>query len=365
VIRDAMLDPEAIDRARILIVDDQPANVELLEKLLTKVGYRFLRGTTDPRTVPKLFVEFCPDLVLLDLHMPQVDGFGVMEQLAALIPDGVFLPILVLTADVNDGVRRRALAGGAHDFLIKPFDATEVWLRIANLLRTRYLYLQLAQQNDSLEARVRQRTEELEASRLEILQRLSLAADYRDDDTGDHTRRVGETSARIALALDLSTENVELIRQAAPLHDIGKLGVSDAILRKPGSLTPEEFDHVKAHTRIGHRILAGTQVPVLRVARDIAQTHHERWDGTGYPDGLRGEGIPIAGRIVAVADVFDALTHQRPYKSAWPLDQAVSEIVNQRGCHFDPEVVDAFMRTLDGAGLIGRPGRRRIGLSGL
>jgi putative two-component system response regulator len=337
------LDNEAVERARILIVDDQPANVALLERLLGKVGYRHLRSTTDPRTVLAHFADFSPDLVLLDLHMPDVDGFAVMEQLGALIPENAYLPILVLTADINDDVRRRALAGGAHDFLIKPFDATEVWLRIANLLRTRFLHLQLATHNELLEERVRQRTQQLDEARLEILQRLSLAAEYRDDQTGQHTKRVGDTAADIASALGLPPTTVELVRLAAPLHDIGKLGVADAILRKPGALTPEEFEHVKTHTRIGQQILAGTEVPVLRLAREIAQTHHERWDGTGYPDRRKGQAIPMSGRIVAVADVFDALIHVRPYKSAWPLDQAITEIIDQRGRHFDPDVVDAFL----------------------
>jgi len=340
------LDPGSTARARILVVDDQPANLELIDKLLAKVGYRHVVCTRDPRQVASLYTESHPDLVLVDLHMPEMDGFAVMASLAALVPSGEYLPVLVLTADISEDVRSRALAGGAHDFLTKPIDATEMWLRIANLLRTRFLHLALAQQNELLEARVRERTAQLEQARVEILERLSLAAEYRDDTTGQHTRRVGDTSAEIAGALDLGAERVELIRQAAPLHDIGKLGVADGILRKPGALTPEEFAHVKSHTVIGQRILANTEIPVLRLAQEIAHSHHERWDGTGYPDGRSREEIPLAGRIVAVADVYDALTHDRPYKSAWPQDLAVSEIVCRRGRHFDPEVVDAFLRTL-------------------
>jgi putative two-component system response regulator len=342
----AGVDP-TVAGARILIVDDQVANVDLLWALLSKAVYRHLYSVTDSRTVTAVFREFEPDLVLLDLHMPDPDGFMVMDLLRPLVPAGTYLPILVLTADMNDGVRRRALAGGAHDFLLKPFDATEVWLRIANLLRTRFLHLQLADQNRILEDRVRQRTAELEEAHVEILQRLSLAAEYRDDATGEHIRRVGDTSAELARALGHSAEGIELIRQAAPLHDVGKLGVSDTILHKPGALTPEEFAHVKVHTVIGDKILAGTRVPVLCLAREIANTHHERWDGTGYPDGLRGADIPISGRIVAVADVFDALAHDRPYKSAWPIERAVDEIINQRGRHFDPELVDAFIQVIE------------------
>jgi putative two-component system response regulator len=342
------LDTPQIRQSRLLIVDDTPANVVLLEKLLATAGYDSVQATTDPRTALALYAAFAPDLILLDLHMPELDGFAVMAQLKAVIPPEEYLPIIVLTADINEEARRRALAGGAHDFLTKPFDTVEVSLRITNLLRTRFLHLELARHNQFLEQRVRERTQQLDAARLEILQRLSLAAEYRDDDTGEHTRRVGATAAHIASELGLAGERIELIRQAAPLHDIGKLGVSDAILRKPGKLTPEEFAHVKRHARIGHHILDGTQAPVLLLARDIARTHHERWDGTGYPDGRAGTDIPQAGRIVAVADVYDALIHDRPYKTAWPLDKAVDEIVSQRGRHFDPDVVDAFLRTIEG-----------------
>ena len=206
--------------------------------------------------------------------------------------------------------------------------------------------MELARHNDVLEERVRERTPELEAARLEVLRCLSLAAEYRDDNTGEHIRRVGEIAAAIARALDWPVERIELIGQAAPLHDVGKLGISDVILRKPGKLTPDEFAHIKTHTLIGPQILAGTHIPVLRLATEIARTHHEKWDGTGYPDGRKADRHPGLGRIVAVADVFDALTHVRPYKSAWPVETAIDEIIAERGRHFDPEVVDAFLRTL-------------------
>jgi putative two-component system response regulator len=340
------LDPDVLAQARILIVDDHPANVALLEALLTKAGYQKVSGTTDARSVTALYREFEPDLILLDLHMPDLDGFEVMEQLAGIIPRGSYVPILVLTADINDEVRRRALAAGAQDFLSKPFDVGEVQLRIANLLRTRFLHTALARNNDVLEERVRQRTAQLEAARLEVLRCLSVAAEYRDDNTGEHIRRVGETAAAIARTLGWPVDRVELIGQAAPLHDLGKLGISDSILHKPDKLTPDEFEHIKTHTLIGPQILADTHIPVLRLASEIARTHHEKWDGSGYPDGRSGLDIPVSGRIVAVADVFDALTHVRPYKSAWPVELAINEIIAQRGRHFDPEVVDAFMRTL-------------------
>jgi putative two-component system response regulator len=333
--------------ARILIVDDEPANVLLLERILGEAGYPNHTATTDPRQVLTIHTRYHPDLILLDLAMPHLDGLTVMAQLRQVIPAGVFLPILVLTADMTTQAKQQALSGGATDFLLKPFDPTEVLLRIGNLLQTRQLHLELQSHNQLLEQRVRDRTAQLEAAHHEILQRLALATEYRDDETHQHTLRVGEASALLAAALGLPDEQIQHLRQAAPLHDIGKIGISDVVLLKPAKLTPEEFEHVKTHTLIGGRILADSPVPVLQLGREIALTHHERWDGSGYPYGLNGEHIPLSGRIVTVADVFDALTHDRPYKHAWPVERAVAEITAQRGHQFDPNVVDAFLSLLD------------------
>jgi putative two-component system response regulator len=328
---------------RILIVDDQPANVELLEAILDGAGYKDVLGTTDPREVIRLHHEFEPDLILLDLMMPHMDGFAVMSQLAARIPAGEYLPVLVLTADITSEARARALSAGAKDFLTKPLDHLEVLLRIRNLLETRQLHLQLAAQNRMLDERVRSRTRDLEEARIEILDRLALAAEFRDDDTGQHTLRVGITSARIAECLDEAPSQVELIRRAAPLHDVGKIGIPDAILLKPGKLTPAEWRIMQTHATVGTRILRGSQAPVLQMAEQIALCHHERWDGTGYPTGFGGPDIPLAARIVAVADVYDALTHDRPYKTAWPPMDAIAEIRRQSGIQFDPDIVNAFL----------------------
>lgn len=327
--------------ARILAVDDEPANLRLLEHLLGAVGYRNVRVTTDPRAAVPTVLEWQPDILLLDLAMPGLDGFGVLELLDAVLPTGMFLPVLVLTANPDIEVRERALSCGANDFLTKPFDQTEVLLRINNLLHTRALHTRLEDHNQLLEARVRQRTAELEEARQEILQRLAAAAEYRDDDTHQHTRRVGDVAAAIAIEMGLSDMDAETIRLAAPLHDLGKIGIADDILLKPGRLTREEFAQIQRHTEIGARILAGSRFAILQMGETIARTHHERWNGTGYL-GMRGERIPLPSRIVAVADVFDALTHERPYKHAWPRDEAVAYIRAQSGAEFDPMVVTAF-----------------------
>ena len=331
--------------ARILIVDDQPSNVMLLEGILQEEDFTSYRSISDSREVLSAFIDFLPDLILLDLQMPYLDGFAVIKQLRACIASGDFLPILVLTADITSDTKRRALSEGAMDFLTKPFDAMEVVLRIKNLLQTRALHLQLQEQNELLDQKVRERTAELEATQVEILERLALAAEYRDDDTGEHTKRVGKTAARIAEALGWSPAEVELIRRAAPLHDVGKIAIPDSILLKPGKLTPEEFERMKTHSVIGAKMLSGGQFPLLQLAEQIALTHHERWDGTGYL-GLHEENIPMAGRIVTVADVFDALTSERPYKKAWPPNEAIEEIKRQSGRQFDPCVVEGFLNVV-------------------
>jgi putative two-component system response regulator len=331
--------------ARILIIDDQPTNTLLLEGILEEEDYQTFRSITDSRKALPVFLEYQPDLILLDLQMPHLDGFEVMRQLRPRIPSNTFFPILVLTADINPETKRHALAEGATDFLTKPFDATEVILRIRNLLQTRALYLELQNQNQVLDQKVRKRTLELEETQIEILERLALAAEYRDDDTGEHTQRVGQMSAQIAKALSLPETDVELIRRAAPLHDVGKIAIPDAILLKPGKLTPEEFEHMKTHTTLGAKMLSGGRFPLLQMAEDIALTHHEHWNGKGYI-GLQGESIPIAGRIVAVADVFDALTNERPYKKAWPRHEALEEIQRQSEQQFDPHVVQAFLEIM-------------------
>ena len=334
---------DLVASARILIVDDQLPNVRLLERLLTTAGYRRLTSTTDSRDVEELFERDQPDLLLLDLHMPHLDGFGVLARLAPRLRHHRYLPVLVLTADVLSESRQKALSMGARDFLAKPFDAVEVVLRIRNLLETRFRYLLLEQQRRELEGRVRERTQELEDARLEILDRLALAAEYRDDNTGEHTRRVGRLARLLAHTLGLERCDTELIARAAPLHDVGKIGIPDAVLLQPRSLRETEFELIKGHTTIGAKILSGSQVALLQVAEEIAQHHHERWDGSGYPLGISAEDIPLSARITAIADTFDAMTHARPYKPPYSVDRAVSYVVSQKGRQFDPALVEAFL----------------------
>ena len=332
-------------KARILIIDDEPTNVDVLRRVLERSGFTRLESTTDPREARKLYLDFRPDLILLDLHMPHLDGYGVMDELNQ-IAEATYLPILIVTGDVTPEARRNALSRGAKDFVSKPFSADEILLRIGTLLETRFLYLQIQSQNQMLEAKVRERTRELEGAQFEIIERLAKAAEFRDDNTGQHTERVGQMAALIAKQIGLPESQVSLIRRAAPLHDVGKIGIPDKILLKLGKLTADEFAMVRTHTTIGARILSGSRFPILRIAEEIAFSHHERWDGDGYAR-IPGDSIPLPGRIVAIADVFDALTQQRPYKDAWPVDQAISEIEQQRGRQFDPKLVEAFLRIIE------------------
>jgi putative two-component system response regulator len=335
-----MLPPRLRD-ARVLIVDDQELNLRLVRQVLEKAGLHNITLTQDPYAVAALVALHTPDLIIVDLHMPGLDGFGVMEAVRPQVEAAGYLPILVLTADVTDESRRRALDAGARDFLTKPIDNIEVILRTKNLLETRQLYLDLEHQNATLEQRVRERTRDVEEAQLETLERLARTAEYRDDQTGRHVLRVGRVAALLGRSMGMEEHDVRELRLAAPLHDLGKIGIPDAILLAPRRLTPEEFEEMKTHTEIGSRILAGSSSSLLRLAERIAKTHHERWDGRGYY-GMVASDIPVQARIVGVADVFDALMHERPYKSAWPIDLAVDEIVKNRGSQFDPDVVDAF-----------------------
>jgi putative two-component system response regulator len=337
--------------ARILVVDDQEVIIRLMERVLHAVGYGNVVCTPDPNEAVKLFSEVQPDLVILDLMMPGRDGLDLLSEIRA--SDGVdFVPMLVLTADGSRQSRRRALAEGASDYMTKPFDLAELELRVRHLVEVRLIHQQLRLEKAALETETEQRGAALEAARLEVLERLARAAEFRDDTTGRHTWRVGRVAGIIARQLGLPSEDALTIERAARLHDIGKIGMPDHILQKRGALTVEEREIMRTHPLIGARILAGSDMPLLQVAEQMALYHHESWDGSGYCEGLRGQDIPFAARIVKVADTYDCITHERPYKRAWDGTDAVREIRAGSGTQFDPSIVSAFVEVADSGGLI-------------
>jgi cyclic di-GMP phosphodiesterase len=343
--------PATVENARILIVDDEPANISALRRVLTAAGYEVL-ATTSPLEALSLYHEWAPEIMLLDLHMPELDGIGVIHRLKQAAPSQAFFPVLVLTGDTSPDARRRVLAAGAKDFVAKPFDMDEVLLRIRNLLETGRLYREIKNQNQLLEERVRERTAELEGASLDTLERLAIAAEFRDDETGRHTERVGEIAALLGTVLGLPDEDLFLIRRAAPLHDVGKIGIPDSILRKPGPLTSDEWGIMKGHASIGARILSGGRSRVVQFAEEIALSHHEHWDGQGYPAGIAGDAIPLAGRLVMVADVFDALTSDRVYRKAWPVEKVMGYIRQYAGKRFDPRIAALLERNEVSHGLL-------------
>jgi len=334
--------PRSERPARLLLVDDEELNIRLLERILDKAGYKHVASTTNSDEAVALQGRFKPDLILLDVHMSGMDGFEVLEQITAHNRSDDRVPVIMITADASAETKRRALELGANDFVGKPFDSGEILLRIRNHLETRFLHQKLREQNSQLERKVIERTKEVEDSQVEVLERLAAAVEFRDDDTGNHTRRVAEVSGMLAGAVGLDATTVELIRRAAPLHDIGKVGIPDAILLKAGPLTGEEFEIMKTHTVIGSRMLSKGRSELVRFSQRIARSHHEWWDGSGYPDRVSGQSIPLEARIVAVADFLDALTHERPYRPAWGIEETLAEIRRRSGSHFDPSVTRAL-----------------------
>jgi len=331
---------ENILSAKIIAVDDNILNLQILKKILTSAGFVNVTVTTDPTTIIGLYEEINPDLLLLDLNMPVMDGFEIMRLLSMQNAQD-YLPILVVSAE-DERVRLKALGCGAKDFLQKPFQASEVILRSRNIIEVRLLYKQIKSQNSSLETQVEQRTDEIKQTRLDVIRRLANAAELKDTDTGHHIIRMSRYSEKIALAVGFTPSQAEMVLAASPLHDIGKIAIPDAILLKSGKLEPAEFDVIKTHTTIGAKILSGSNSPFLKMAEIIALTHHERFDGNGYPKNLKGKDIPQVGQICSVADVFDALVSVRPYKKAWSFEDAITEIQNSSAKNFDPKVVEAF-----------------------
>ena len=339
------MNKETMKAARMLIVDDESANLKLLERLLNSHGYSNIDLVSDAREVVAHYQAIRPDLILLDIDMPYLDGYQVMEQLQAL-DDPLLPPIVILTAQHDKSYLLRALSAGARDYVTKPLDANELLMRVRNLLDAQLAHRMMHDQKKVLEELVEARTEELRRTRLQVVQRLGMAAEYRDEETGNHILRMSHISALLARSVGWSSANCELMLHASPMHDIGKIGIPDAILLKPGKFEPHEWEIMKTHSTIGGKLLAGDDTDLLRMAQQIALTHHEKWDGSGYPAGLSGEDIPMSGRIAALADVFDALTSVRPYKNAWSIEEAVNMITENSGRHFDPALVNVFLEKL-------------------
>jgi len=330
------------NNSKILIVDDMASNVFLLEQLLIINGFSNIVKLTDSREVLNTFIAIKPDLVLLDLKMPHLDGFEILEQLNAISADD-YLSVIVITAQSDKENRLKALQMGAKDFIGKPFDHAEVIMRVTNMLEIRMLHNAAKESNRLLEERVQERTKEIENIQLELVHKLLMAAEFRDDDTGNHIIRIGKYTKVIGKLLGFEEKYCNRLSQASMMHDIGKIGIPDHILLKPAQLSFEEMEIMKRHTNKGADILTDSVSEVLRLGEVIAFTHHEKWDGTGYPCGLKGEEIPIEGRITAICDVFDALLSKRPYKKAWKLDSVLTLMNKESGLHFDPGLLQLFM----------------------
>ncbi|MBC8478625.1 response regulator [bacterium] len=344
---------------RILVVEDAITNAEMLQDFLQEEGYLVELAADGLEAMQKVAV-FQPDLILLDVIMPEMDGYEVCRLLKA-DPKSTHIPIVFLTGLADTRNRVTGLQLGAEDFIFKPFDLTEVHTRVRNLLLIKQYQDDLRHSNETLERRVMERTQELEQAVSDLLEsqkrieltyydsiyRLSVAAEFRDNETSNHIRRMSRYSELLAAKCGLEDHDVKLIRHASPMHDVGKLGIPDAILRKPTRLTQEEFNVMKRHSEIGARILANSDSELIELAHTIAISHHEKWDGTGYPYGLTGEKTPLSGRIVAVADVFDALLSKRVYKRSFTIKETVQILRDSAGRHLDPQLVDYFLNSLD------------------
>ncbi len=334
---------------QILIVDDTPTNLKLMEGLVRKLEEApDCTVFQDPEAGLAWCEQHTPDLLIVDYMMPKVDGIEFIQRFRRL-PEFSEIPVLMVTADHERTTRYSALDAGATDFLNKPIDSREFRSRVRNMLQLQTSRKMIYDRARYLEEEVARRTEEIVARELEMIMRLSRAAEFRDPETGAHIQRMAHYSMLIADQLGLPRWEQEAILKAASMHDVGKIAIPDQILLKPGKLTSEEFEVMKKHAEYGYEMLKNSRAPLLDEAAVIALSHHEKFDGSGYPFGLAGEAIPLQGRIVAVADVFDALTTERPYKKAWPLERALDFLDEQTGRHFDPACVAAFMARLEEA----------------
>ena len=329
-----------MEKPLILIVDDTPQNIELLSGIL-KADYKIRAARSGMKALEIAKLTPKPDLILLDIMMPEMDGYEVCRRLKA---DALtsHIPIIFVTAKISAEDEIRGLDLGAADYLTKPVTPEIARQRIKT-------HLALYQQNREFYWQVKQQTDDINQGKKDLLSALSKAGEFKDNETGYHVVRVGEYCHEIALALGMTEQHADLLREAAPMHDIGKIGTPDAILLKPGKLEPDEWEEMKRHVDYGVQIMSAStgDLPLFEMAKSVISSHHEKWNGTGYPAGLAGEDIPFEGRIVAIADVFDALTSERPYKEPWPLEKTVNLIKQESGHQFDPKVVDAFLSVLD------------------
>ncbi|NOX58446.1 MAG: response regulator [Planctomycetes bacterium] len=354
--------------ARIMIIDDEPINIKVVRKYLQMAGYENFITTTDSTSAIEIIAKENPDIILLDIMMPTVDGLEILEKVRSN-EQLIHVPIVILTASNDQPTKQKALEIGATDFLAKPVDPSDLVPRVRNALLVKSHYDRTEAYAETLEHEVRKRTAALARSRLDVVHCLGRAADYRDNETGQHVVRVGLYVGVIARGLGLDAGMVELLEHASPLHDVGKIGIPDAILLKPGKLTAEEFEAMQKHSQLGKKVFhklseseeleylthaeLGLEImgvagsPLLNMAARIALCHHEKWDGSGYPLALAGEDIPLEGRITAVADVFDALSSKRPYKPAFPRKKCFAIMEDERGKHFDPRVLDVFFSRAD------------------
>ncbi len=339
-------------KATILVVDDDPRNVKLLEANLVPCGYDVVTAADGIEALHKVESEDI-DLILLDVMMPKMDGFEVTKKLKA-DEKTKLIPIVLVTALRDTQDRVKGIDAGCDDFLSKPIETPELLARVKSLLMVKAYHDHMKNYEKELETEVTNKTKEIQLAlnklseaHIETIFRLSRAAEYKDEGTGEHIKRMSHYAVAVAEALGLNKENIKRIFYAAPMHDIGKIGIPDHILLKPGKLNPDEWKIMKQHSVIGAEILANSESGFIKLAEIIALTHHEKWDGSGYPKGLKGNDIPLVGRICAIADVFDVLTTKRPYKDAFSLENSFTNIKEERGKHFDPAVVDAFFAVQD------------------
>ena len=332
---------------KVLIVDDAEINLILFEALLKRMGNSESIRFSSALQGLAWAVSHDVDLVIVDYMMPELNGMAFIQQFRST-PGKEDIPVLMITANDQKQIRYRALDAGATDFLTKPVDKIEFMARAKNMLLLSASRKVLADRAAWLADEVRKATSEIVQRERETVIRLSKAAEYRDPETGAHILRMAHYSELIAKGMDLPKDQQELLLEAAPMHDIGKVGIADNILLKPGRLTPEEFEVMKQHAVFGYEILKGSSSRVLQAGAEIARGHHEKYDGSGYPMGSASDAIPVFSRIVAVADVFDALTSERPYKKAWSLERASEHIMASAGTHFDPQCVTAFFAQWEG-----------------